>query len=393
MTEGLTRPEKLLRALVAAFAVSLPISISIAEAALFLALPFWLVMVWRRRDRSFLQHPFLWPVLAFAGLAVFSILWSLHPSISLHRSHRLFLLASIFMITMTVSDGESGVWRAKGLVGLFILGSSILGLFDLVRIPFQVMRGVALFDTGNMRDPQMYMVSLCFLVAIWKRVKWPWPPWSFYPVFLLNAAGLILHFKRGVWFSFILAGLLLAFLSGRRKIAVTVVLCALCMLLVPQVRERLLQINRETQDKYGGRSVLWMQVAPAIIKDHPQGIGYAAATRDDFLKYAKRIQPRLNHLHNNILQVTLELGWLGLCIWLFWMGIALRLFWLRYVHFKQTDREWSYVLLGGLAGFCGLLFNGMVEYNFGDSEILMLICFLMGIASVGQGCDKEGNAV
>ena len=376
-----------------AFAVSLPISISIAEGLLFLALPLWLVIVWQGRDHSFRLNPFRWPVLAFSSLAILSILWSLHPSISLHRIHRLLLLAPIFMVTAAISNGEDWSRWARRMVGLFILGSSVLGLYDLFRVPYQVIHGTALFDTGNMRDPQMYMVSLCFLVAIWGRVKWPWPRWSFYLVLLLNAAGLILHFKRGVWFSFVLAALLLALLSGRRKIAVTVVVCALCALLLPPVRERLVQINRETQDKYGGRSVLWMKVAPAIIKDHPQGIGYAAAKREDFLKYAPRIQPRLNHLHNNGLQVTLELGWVGLGIWLFWMGLALRVFWVRYRWYSQVDREWSWVLLGGLAGFCGLLFNGMVEYNFGDSEILMLICFLLGIASVVQSRRGEGTWV
>lgn len=390
MTESLSRSEKLLRLLTAAFAVSLPISISLAETSLFLALPVWAIDAWQRRGRSVYRNPFLWPVLAFAVLAMFSILWSLHPAISLHRIHRLLLLGSIFIIASTVSEGRAGLLRARNLVGLFILGSSALGLYDLIRVPIQVMSGMALFDTGNMRDPQMYLVALCFLMATWDRVKWPGPRWSFYLAFALNAVGLILHFKRGVWFSFVLSGLLLAFLSGRRKMAFTIILCALAMLLLPQVRERLTQINRETQDKYGGRSVLWKQVAPAMIKDHPLGIGYGAATRDDFLKYARRIQPKLNHLHNNILQVVLELGWAGLGVWLLWMAMALRVFWVGHKTFLAIDAEWAWILLGGMAGLCGLLFNGMVEYNFGDSEILMLICYLMGVASVPRPRIEEG---
>jgi len=118
------------------------------------------------------------------------------------------------------------------------------------------------------------------------------------------------------------------------------------------------------------------------LKDHPQGIGYGAATHEDFLKYARRIQPKLNHLHNNVVQIALELGWAGLGIWLYWMGKSFWIFLSGYRRTRGSDTEAAAVFLGVLAAFCGLMVNGLVEYNFGDSEILMVIGLLMGLASV-----------
>jgi hypothetical protein len=36
--------------------------------------------------------------------------------------------------------------------------------------------------------------------------------------------------------------------------------------------------------------------------------------------------------------------------------------------------------------FGALLANGLVEYNFGDSEVLILYCVLCGMMAVGPAC-------
>jgi O-antigen ligase len=195
----------------------------------------------------------------------------------------------------------------------------------------------------------------------------------------LNAIGLILHFKRGAWFSFLLSVGVMSWLARRRKIVMAVVLCAAALTFVPQVRGRLELLKDEWSDDQGGRHVLWTKVAPAMLKQYPMGIGFKATKHEDFLPYAAYVQPKLDHLHNNLLQVTLELGSAGLAAWLGWMGVT---FWMLYKTFRDQTGEAAQLALGALGAFYGLMFNGMVEYNFGDSEILMLLCFLMGLSCV-----------
>jgi hypothetical protein len=39
------------------------------------------------------------------------------------------------------------------------------------------------------------------------------------------------------------------------------------------------------------------------------------------------------------------------------------------------------IAAGSLGGLCGLWANGMVEYNFGDTEIYMMMIFLLAIVA------------
>jgi O-antigen ligase len=90
----------------------------------------------------------------------------------------------------------------------------------------------------------------------------------------------------------------------------------------------------------------------------------------------------LNHLHNNLLQLALEIGWLGALAWLGWVThvlvVALRA-WRDLPRDQVVERA---TLIGALGGWIALLINGMVEFNFGDSEVYMLMNLLMGLILV-----------
>ena len=157
--------------------------------------------------------------------------------------------------------------------------------------------------------------------------------------------------------------------------------CACLLLLVPQVQKRIGQLREEPTEHRGGRFVLWTQVAPAALMDNPYGIGWRATTHEDLLKYSPHVQPGLDHLHNNILQVALETGWLGLAVWLVWMGLTLCIIIANYKWEKSRGPP-GWLSYGNFGAFSGLMINGLVENNFGDSEILLLFCWLMGISAV-----------
>ena len=49
---------------------------------------------------------------------------------------------------------------------------------------------------------------------------------------------------------------------------------------------------------------------------------------------------------------------------------------------RQTNLEWPErgLLLGCLGGTIGFLFSGLVHYNWGDSEVVMIFYLLMGLS-------------
>jgi tetrahydromethanopterin S-methyltransferase subunit C len=73
------------------------------------------------------------------------------------------------------------------------------------------------------------------------------------------------------------------------------------------------------------------------------------------------------------------MGPLGLAAFVWWMVVFIRI---SHGTFRRIGDENSYekaLALGIFSTFIGFLINGIVEFNFGDSEVVMIIYFLMGL--------------
>lgn len=377
--QGLEKAEVIL---LLVFALSLPLSIVVAEPAAFLA--FGVGCLWMgRAGGSWKPSPLVWPVGLFAFVVVCSVGWSVRPELSMKKLPLLLLLPAIFLLPATIrtehEDQEGLGWK---YLLAFVAGATLLAVYDLVRVPLEVRAGVPLFDTGNMRDPQIYMVAICF--ALGAIGMW-WHSGRRYGlgiILFLLVLGLVLHFKRGVWLSTILAVTLMAVVARKRNWVIGLVVITAALLLLPSVQGRLRLMGDISSQRVGGRYALWTQVAPELLRSFPQGMGWRAVTHDDLAGHARYVQPRLNHLHDNPLQMALELGWLGLAVWVAWMGVALVMM-ARSIRAGPMDEgKICWIAVGALGAFSGLMINGLVESNFGDTEILMMLCLVMGLAGI-----------
>jgi O-antigen ligase len=86
------------------------------------------------------------------------------------------------------------------------------------------------------------------------------------------------------------------------------------------------------------------------------------------------------HLHSTPLQLAFDRGLPMLVLWL----------WLMFALFRQiatdervasdlSDTNTYGILLGALGGLTGFLASALVNYNYGDSEAVMLFWWLMGV--------------
>jgi hypothetical protein len=67
-------------------------------------------------------------------------------------------------------------------------------------------------------------------------------------------------------------------------------------------------------------------------------------------------------------------------LWLALLGVYARTLWRS---FKALDKlEWIErgVLLGALGGLAGFFMSGLVHYNWGDSEVIMVFYAIMGLS-------------
>ncbi len=86
------------------------------------------------------------------------------------------------------------------------------------------------------------------------------------------------------------------------------------------------------------------------------------------------------HLHSTPLQIAFERGVPALLMWLALLAIYARMLWRlarREDSLKWIERGLALGALGGLAGF---FTSGLVHYNLGDSEVVMVFYIIMGLA-------------
>ena len=101
----------------------------------------------------------------------------------------------------------------------------------------------------------------------------------------------------------------------------------------------------------------------------------------EYPRYAlpEAIKKRTSHVHSAPLQILIERGMLGLAAWLaiwaafFTKGIGL----LRRLPANAVAER--ALVVGSLAAIVGFLVGGLSEYNFGDSEVVMVAWALMAL--------------
>lgn len=381
--------DSVLRALLLAVPFTLPWSIALAQIAAAAALLAWAADAIRRRDRGVLRNPMLPPLLLFAAVAIVASAQGWRPEVSFPKMHRvLWFLLAFAIPSVRPRPGEGPLAFPAQIVAALVAGTTLRSLYDLVAIPL-AMRHVPsgwppafwLFSQGDMRTPQFYMAALCFLMAGVRPVWTAGRRWSKHAAMVLNAAGLVIHFKRGVWGAFAGAAALLAVAGRRWRALLALAVVGVALLALPPARERMCAACADFL-RQGCRWELWTKAAPELIRKYPLGMGLAAMKNRDLRRHVRAIEPKLNHLHNNALQVAVELGWAGLAVWLAWMAGTLRLLARAHARFAARDPRGpgARLALGTFAAFCGLLINGLVEYNFGTGLILMLYAVLMGLA-------------
>ena len=110
-----------------------------------------------------------------------------------------------------------------------------------------------------------------------------------------------------------------------------------------------------------------------MVEDHPlTGVG-PDMVQELYPEYrdAGAVQENQPHLHNVPVHIAAERGLLGLLMWLGFLGLVVRDL------IRRLQAPSTALAAAGLAGVAGMLTAGMFEYNFGDSEFLMLFLVLI----------------
>lgn len=366
----------------------LPVTNAAGQVPLYLASVIWAVQALRGR------RPVNRGTLLFLGVYAVIILLSLtyaaHPERGIAKLNRLLLFPLAGAAFASCAGTDDPKRRVETMLLHLVAGVCLLGLYDLVNFPLEIRAGRSFEDVGNMTSPQFYLAGLIVLLCLWAHRRAALGNWFWFCLPLITI-GLLAHQKRGVWLACLVTVGLWTLWGRRWKTLATLAVLGCIALTLPFVQARLHRLIEVIQPTHGGRMILWTQVAPRLLPEYPRGMGFNGSTYEDFrgaLPSKYHMEEGLSHLHNNFLQIRLELGWHGLAFWTVWMGAML------WTAFRPMEGEASGEarLLRGAAAFTllGLLLNGLVEYNFGDSEVQKLLLVLFGLLDVFPRMKKGG---
>jgi O-antigen ligase len=379
------------RGLLAAFVVGLGFSITLAEGALIGLTFLWL---WRLRDpevRSAQSWPLWQPVLAFAAATILSALVSGHAAASLATSKALLLAAALYVTADALENAREGD-RFLSWLALVAAGAALAGLVQFGACPPQEPQaGLARWffhRCGRARAFfSIYMtlagvLNVVLLATLPRVLPGAFRAWSA-PVWLLTVIGLAMTYTRGAWLGLGAGAAALSPMSRRGRL---VLLGGLVLLTVaflagpPELSHRFRSMFDPDESGIKERVYMWRS-GVAMWRERPLlGWGPGGVKRE-YSRFAlpEAFKQRTGHVHNTPLQILVERGALGLAAWLaIWIAFYWRAIGLLRALDASRVRERALVA-GSIAAVTGFLVAGLSEYNFGDSEVVMVTWVLMAL--------------
>jgi O-antigen ligase len=379
------------------FVAAAPFSVAAAQTMLAITLASWAAVVRVQHERVEVPSMFWW-LAAYGAATLFSALNSADPKASLEDCKQLVL----FLIVPVVYRLARGPWALTFATVMISVGalSAVIGIAQF---------GLLHYDTLTQRPhgalshymtySGVLMLVVCAAIArlVFRRdgahVLGGSRTWTALVMPALVVA-LTVTFTRSAWVG-MLAGLVtilgvkvalfLLTLEGqaRRKalwtsaavVAAAIPLTvALVAIVAPaNIRARVYSIV-DLHDPSNRDRVAMLQSGVEIVRDYPlTGVG-PDRVKSVYVEYRQpwAVNKENPHLHNVPMQIAAERGLPALVIWIGFIAVVVR----DLVRRVGTSRHPS-LAAGALAAIAAMLAAGLFEYNFGDSEFLMLFLVLV----------------
>jgi putative inorganic carbon (hco3(-)) transporter len=364
--------------LVAASAAGSLVSIAVMEILLAAAFVLW---VYTRSPIKW--PPYTAPLIAFSVTTVLSLLVSPDPSVGWHPIQKFVLFAMGFLAVKFVSTEARVIGAFKLLIGVATISSLIAIVQFVYKVlqyrssgllkddPTLVNRVTGLLDHW-MTFSGVHLLVWCAAIPALTVLGKRWMP----TVSVIGAA-LVLSNTRSVWLAAAVGFAFIAFALPRPVLAAVLVPMMIVALAASPFIYRRISMTFDKSLSTNYSRAAYRGVGISMVRDHPLfGVG-PERVHDEFLNYYTG--PPLDfygHLHNNFLQIAAERGLFCLAAFL-WFFVELYRSLLRVFRNSEEDKRW--VPLGAVAALTGFVVAGLNEYNFGDSEVLVLMLFLVSI--------------
>ena len=364
---------------------------SIAAASIFLglALALWLFRGLAYRDFRFAAPAFGPWIAAYVSSVMISIVFSLDPGVSSLYLLKLVKLSLPFLLFSFMTRSQV-LMVIPALFGGMTL-SALLGIGQyLWWQDVTLLNRITGFMSHWMTFAGQLMLLLITLSSFLLFKLFPGKRTgssgfgfqAMAPYLISGAIGtvaLLLSNTRNAWLGGAAGVALLILRWNWRWVLPAAAAVTLLFFILPQSFQQRVYDGFNPEDRTIQGRIELIQTGAQMVRAHPiTGVGprmvprsaSAFKTRDDFPDWM------YVHLHNSPLQIAAELGLLTLLIWIAFWIYTLQSLW-QLARRYSDDPEARWLAVNGIAATVAFLCAGVLEFNFGDAEVIILLFFLI----------------
>ena len=375
------RHESWIFALTLLSAAAALVSIAASEILLAGACLLWIVI----RPRPVQWPAYLLPLIAFMLTTILSYAMSADRSVGAHQIGK-FVLFPMGLLAANFITDSSRVRLAFKLVLAVAAVGSVLSLVQFVLKERRFLETqTVIYDPMVLDRVKGFMghwmtfsgllllvwcASLPLIVVIGRR-------WII-PLSLVGIA-IVFSFTRGAWVGAVFGIALASFWIPRKQLVRLVVPIVMVGLLAsPFIYHRVSMTVKGQSGGDMGRIKL-LKVGFEMVRAHPLfGVGLERIPRE-FPNYYKGNDENtfyIGHMQNDFMQIAAERGLICFAAFLWFLFALYRSLW-KFA--KSRDEIQRLTAVSALCGLTGFLVMGLSEFNFGDSEPLILFLFIVSI--------------
>lgn len=200
---------------------------------------------------------------------------------------------------------------------------------------------------------------------------------------------LLLTVTRASWLAFLLSAFVIVIVGTSRRTAIIVAACTIPLVLAGLFvlqRQRNISFYDQKDQSITWRETVWRE-GFNLLTSKPRhllvGVGMDSI-KSHWREWGLFDNGKIpvGHMHSTPLQLAVERGIPALVAWTVLIVVYALMLW-RLLRSGNVE-GWIErgLLLGALGGLAGFVASGMVHYNFGDSEVVMIFYFIMGLSLV-----------
>ncbi len=372
------------------------ISISAAETALGIALILWIVTLIKKRFKNLSRSSIDLPIITFIIFRLISTFAGVDPANSLLKLKEVGLFIVVYLIQFNMNK-NAFVKLMKTMVyaGGISVVSRIIYMYLIKGLKFGLANRLSGFSSGYMTFGSILTIIILFGISVLFFSENTNKEKAFLGVSIfILVIGLGLTLTRSAWIGLV-AGLFFIGVFKERVFLMILIGLVITGFLFspPKIKDRFISIFSSKDATVQTRFQMWSW-GWEVFKDHPVfGIGpnNVKKYKDVWDKYKieGEAKNQMVHQHSNFMQMLVTLGISGFLSYI-WLLISMLFIFIKGVKNLGSDKHLSGVTWGALTGFVGFIVTGVFEFNFFDSEVTLLIFFLLGsILAINRGYEEH----